>query len=214
MSSTSSGCCPSTFATTMKIGRISDSRRIRQPVDQSRSDLALRAQSTPSRDSVDCTIVTPLQLSLRQLCLSGQLLSSHQNLMGELSSGAEPADWSNIGPKQRITHQWSDTARGEKRFPVRDVLTNHRTRRASEVLRLNLLDVELRYALAHCFQNIFERWRLALDPSQRVDARYNKRSQIRTHESALFQLLDYGGDLFLELEHHRGPLLVLLKRRT
>src|ERR1017187_1577980 len=45
--------------------------------------------------------------------------------MGELSSGAEPADWSNIGPKQRITHQWSDTARGEKRFPVRDVLTNH-----------------------------------------------------------------------------------------
>src|ERR1017187_1111120 len=104
--------------------------------------------------------------------------------MGELSSGAEPADWSNIGPKQRITHQWSDTARGEKRFPVRDVLTNHRaqgpaagqsltlaprvfwlmswsfvvfsllrfvvgwTRRASEVLRLNLLDVELRYAHA------------------------------------------------------------------
>src|ERR1039457_5068285 len=125
MSSTSSGCCPSTFATTMKIGRISDPRRIRQPVDQSRSDLALRAQSTPSLDSVDCTIVTPLQLSLRQLCLSGQLLSSHQNLMGELSSGAEPADWSNIGPKQRITHQWSDTARGEKRFPVRDVLTNH-----------------------------------------------------------------------------------------
>jgi hypothetical protein len=46
--------------------------------------------------------------------------------MGELSSGAEPADWSNIGPKQRITHQWSDTARGEKRFPVRDVLTNHK----------------------------------------------------------------------------------------
>src|ERR1035437_587532 len=45
--------------------------------------------------------------------------------MGELSSGAEPADWSNIAPKQRITHQWSDTARGEKRFPVRDVLTNH-----------------------------------------------------------------------------------------
>jgi transposase InsO family protein len=33
-----------------------------------------RAQSTPSLDSVDCTIVTPLQLSLRQLCLSGQLL--------------------------------------------------------------------------------------------------------------------------------------------
>src|SRR5271167_567363 len=89
-----------------------------------------------------------------------------------------------------------------------------RTRRASEILRLNLLDIELRYALAHCFQNIFERWRFALDPSQRIDARYNKRSQIRTHQSALFQLLNYGGDLFLELEHHRGPLLVLLKRRA
>src|SRR5580704_16636416 len=64
-----------------------------------------------------------------------------------------------------------------------------RTRRASKVLRLNLLDIEFRYALAHCFQNIFERWRLALDPSQRVDARYNKRSQIRTHQSALFNFL-------------------------
>ena len=86
------------------------------------------------------------------------------------------------------------------------------TCRASEVLRPNLLDIELRYALAHCFQNIFERWRFALDPSQRVDARYNKRSQIRTHQSALFQLLDNGGDFFLEIEHHRRPLLVLLKR--
>jgi len=37
------------------------------------------------------------------------------------------------------------------------------TCRASKVLRSNLLDVELRYALAHCFQNIFERWRFALD---------------------------------------------------
>src|ERR1017187_10276607 len=107
MSSTSSGCCPSTFATTMKIGRISDSRRIRQPVDQSRSDLALRAQSTPSLDSVDCTIVTPLQLSLRQLCLSGQLLIVPPEPHGRALVGAEPADWSNIGPKQRITHQWS-----------------------------------------------------------------------------------------------------------
>src|SRR5215467_15952689 len=89
-----------------------------------------------------------------------------------------------------------------------------RTHRASEVLRLNLLDIELRYALAHCFQNIFERWRFALDPSQWVDARYNKRSQIRTHQSALFQFLDYGGNLFLEFEHHRGTLLVLLKRRA
>src|SRR5215472_3253939 len=85
------------------------------------------------------------------------------------------------------------------------------TCRASKVLRPNLLDIELRYALAHCFQNIFERWRFALDPSQRIDARYNERSQIRTHQSALFQFLDYGGDLFLEFEHHRCPLLVLLK---
>src|ERR1700758_675890 len=85
---------------------------------------------------------------------------------------------------------------------------------AGEVLGPNFLDIELRYALAHCFQNIFERWRVALDPSQRVDARYNKRSQIWTYQSALFQLLDYGGDLFLELEHHRGPLLVLLKCGT
>src|ERR1035438_6630276 len=88
MSSTSSGCCPSTFATTMKIGRISDSRRIRQPVDQSRSDLALRAQSTPSLDSVDCTIVTPLQLSLRQLCLSGQLLNRYVD--GQLQRSKKP----------------------------------------------------------------------------------------------------------------------------
>ncbi len=46
-----------------------------------------------------------------------------------------------------------------------------RTCRASEVLRFDLLDIELRYALAHCFQNILERWRFALDPSQRIDAR-------------------------------------------
>src|SRR5579864_1814061 len=89
-----------------------------------------------------------------------------------------------------------------------------RTCCASELLRLNLLNIELRYALAHCFQNIFERWRFALDPSQRVDARYNKRSQIWTHQSVLFQLLDYGGDLFLELEHHRGALLMLPKHRA
>src|SRR5215471_9955930 len=89
-----------------------------------------------------------------------------------------------------------------------------RTCRASEVLRPNLLDIELRYALAHCFENIFERWRFALDPSQRIDARYNKRSQIGTHQSTLFQLLDYGRDLVLEFEHHRGTLLVLLKRRA
>src|SRR5262252_8693367 len=86
------------------------------------------------------------------------------------------------------------------------------TCRASEVLRPNLLDIELRDALAHCFQNIFERWRFALDPSQRVDASYNKRSQIRAHQSALFQLLDYGTDFFLKFEDHRGTLLVLLKR--
>ena len=88
------------------------------------------------------------------------------------------------------------------------------TCRTSEVLRLNFLDVKLRYALAHRFQNILERWRFTLDPSQRVDARYNKRSQIRAHQSALFQLLDYGGDLFLEIKYHRGPLLVVLQRRA
>ena len=32
-----------------------------------------------------------------------------------------------------------------------------------------------------------------------------------THQSALFQLFDYGGDLFLKIEHHSGPLLVQLK---
>ena len=89
-----------------------------------------------------------------------------------------------------------------------------RTRRASEILRPYLLDIELRDALAHCFQNIFERWRFALDPSQRIDASYNKRSQIRAHQSALFQLLDYGTDFFLKFEDHGGPLLVLLKRRA
>ena len=72
-----------------------------------------------------------------------------------------------------------------------------RTRCASEVLRLNLLDAELRHTLAHCFQNIFEKWRFVLDPSQRVDARYNKRSQIRAHQSAFFQPLDDGSDLML-----------------
>src|SRR3954451_8978968 len=89
-----------------------------------------------------------------------------------------------------------------------------RTCCASEVLRPNLLDIEVCYALAHCFQNIFERWRFALDPSQRVDPRYNKRSQIRAHQSPLFQFLDYDSDLFLEFEHHCCPLLVLPKRRA
>ena len=45
-------------------------------------------------------------------------------------------------------------------LPLRFVVG--RTRRAGEVLRLSLLDIELRYAFAHCFQSIFERWRLPL----------------------------------------------------
>ena len=89
-----------------------------------------------------------------------------------------------------------------------------RARSASEILRLNLLDVELRYTLAHCLQNIFERRGVALDPSQRVDACHHKRSQVRTHQSAFLQFLDYRGYLFFEVQHDRGPLLVMLKGRA
>src|ERR1700687_70349 len=88
------------------------------------------------------------------------------------------------------------------------------SRSASKILRLDLLDVELGYSLAHCLKNIFQRRGVTLDPSQRVDARHDKRAQIWTHESAFLELLDDCGNLLLEVQHHRGPLLMMLESRT
>lgn len=84
------------------------------------------------------------------------------------------------------------------------------TCRTSEVLRLNFLDVKLRYALAHRFQNILERWRFTLDPSQRVDARNHERAQVWADETTFFQFLHRCRDFLLKIEHHRGPFFVIL----
>jgi hypothetical protein len=88
--------------------------------------VGLRAQSTPSLDSADCTIVTPLQLSLRQLCLSESTLNlSHQNRAGELSSKAEPwigvtSGQSNESRINSLTHHADEGS-----YQFRNVLTNH-----------------------------------------------------------------------------------------
>jgi len=97
-------------ATTMKIGPTSD-LRTRQPVGQQRSDLGLRVQSTLSLDSVDCTIVTPLQFSLRNSINQDRLSLSRSERRAFVS--ARPVVWGNIGPEQRITNQWADTPREE-----------------------------------------------------------------------------------------------------
>ena len=59
---------------TMRIGRTSDSRRIRRQVGQQRYVLRWEGRFTPSLDSADCTTVTPLRPRLRQLRLSQQTL--------------------------------------------------------------------------------------------------------------------------------------------
>jgi len=61
---------------TMRIGRTSDSRRIRRQVGQQRYVLRWEGRFTPSLDSADCTTVTPLRPRLRQLRLSQQTLFS------------------------------------------------------------------------------------------------------------------------------------------
>jgi len=88
-----------------------------------------------------------------------------------------------------------------------------RTRPAGEFLRLNLLDIELRYALAHCFQNIFERWRFVLNPSQRADARYNNDRKYGLTDSRSFNFLTIAATLS-SISSTIVALLVLLKRRS
>src|ERR1019366_9808948 len=85
------------FATTMKIGRTSDSRRIRQQVGQQRYILRWEARFTPSLDSADCTIVMQWQRRLTSfvsddrplfLCITAEA----QPLSGPHSLRASSAD--------------------------------------------------------------------------------------------------------------------------
>ncbi len=78
--------------------------------------------------------------------------------------GAEQAGSQSAALVQRVfwLMSWSFVVFSLLRFDV------GRTRRASEILRPNLLNIELREALAHCLQNIFERWRFALDLLQLI----------------------------------------------
>src|ERR1700689_687221 len=114
-------------AITMKIGRTSDSRRTRRRVGQQRCVLWWEARFTPFLDSADCTIVTPLQLSLRQLCLSESTLNCPiRTAPASFRRRPSPwigvtSGWSNESRINRLTHQAE-----EKFLSVRDVLTTHR----------------------------------------------------------------------------------------
>src|SRR5437016_13758637 len=91
------------------------------------------------------------------------------------------------GPEAGQSPSWAPHVFFRMRWSSRSSLlwlSVGRTRGAGKILRLDLLDVELRYTLAHRLQNIFERRDVALDPSQRVDAYHDKRTQVRTHQSA------------------------------
>src|ERR1035441_2610738 len=94
-------------ATTMRIGRTSDWRRIRRQVGQPRYVLRWEARFAPSLDSADCTTVTPSRPRLRQLRLPEQLSLLQSRTAGAALFCREPSlvawsAWSNIGPEQRI----------------------------------------------------------------------------------------------------------------
>jgi hypothetical protein len=61
-----------------------------------------------------------------------------------------------------------------------------------KMLRLDLLDTKFCRALSHRLQYLFEWRRFALNPTQRVDARYHEGGQVRADEATFFQLLYCG----------------------
>src|ERR1035438_1591332 len=73
------------FATTMKIERTSDSRRIRPQVGQPRYVRQWEVKFTPSLDSADSTIVTPSRLRLRHLSIAIHAYCPNQNRTGGAS---------------------------------------------------------------------------------------------------------------------------------
>src|ERR1700720_1280516 len=87
------------------------------------------------------------------------------------------------------------------------------TASSSQILRLDLLDIESCRAVSHGLKYIFEWRRFALNPTQRVDARYHERAQVRADETTFFQLLYRRRNFLLKVEHHRGPFLVILEGR-
>src|SRR4029077_4585659 len=89
-----------------------------------------------------------------------------------------------------------------------------RTCRAGEILRLDLLDVESRRPLSHRLEHLFEWRRFTPNPTQRVDARHHERAQVWADETTFFQLLHRCRNPLLEVEHHRGPFLVVLEGST
>jgi probable HAF family extracellular repeat protein len=88
--------------------------------------VGLRAQSTPSLDSADCTIVTPLQLSLRQLCLSESTLNCPIRT-APAGFRRRPSPWIGVTSGQsnesRINSLTHHADEGSYQF--RNVLTNH-----------------------------------------------------------------------------------------
>src|SRR5579871_873226 len=85
-----------------------------------------------------------------------------------------------------------------------------RSCRSRQILRLDLLNVEFCCELSHRLKHLFEWRRFSLNPAQRVDASHYKRAQVRADETTFFQLFHCGRNFLLEIEHHRGPPLVIL----
>src|ERR1700724_2479738 len=100
------------FATTMRIGLTSDSRKIRPPVGQPRHVLWWKASFTLTLGSGACTIVTRPPLRLLQLRFIETRLPVQSERGVTLSQGSRP--WLGLTSGHRIENQLADTPSREK----------------------------------------------------------------------------------------------------